>query len=271
MTVAHALRALRALLSREMLRFVQQRGRFFAALVRPLLWLLIFGAGFRAAIDLPALVPYGAVVSYELYILPGLIGGALLWLESLRMQSSLSMVYDREMGSMRVLLTTPLPRPFLLTGKILAGVAVSMVQVYAFLLIAALFGIGFSPLAYLALVPALILTGVLLGALGLLLSSLVRQLENFAGVMNFVIFPAFFLSSALYPVSSMRASSEIIALLCALNPFTYAVELLRFALHLQVDLLSLAVVLSVGLATLAAAFWSYDPARWQKRGGPPGG
>ncbi|MGP1252772.1 MAG: ABC transporter permease [Kiloniellales bacterium] len=268
MTAAHALRALRALLSREMLRFVQQRGRFFAALVRPLLWLLIFGAGFRAAIDLPALAPYGAVVSYELYIVPGLIGMVQLFNG---MQSSLSMVYDREMGSMRVLLTTPLPRPFLLTGKILAGVAVSMVQVYAFLLIAALFGIGFSPLAYLALVPALILTGVLLGALGLLLSSLVRQLENFAGVMNFVIFPAFFLSSALYPVSSMRDSSEIIALLCALNPFTYAVELLRFALHLQVDLLSLAVVLSVGLATLAAAFWSYDPARWQKRGGPPGG
>ena len=267
MTAPHALRALRALLAREMLRFVQQRGRFFAALVRPLLWLLIFGAGFRAAIDLPALAPYGTVVSYELYIVPGLIGMVQLFNG---MQSSLSMVYDREMGSMRVLLTTPLPRPFLLTGKILAGVAVSMVQVYAFLLIAALFGIGFAPLAYLALLPALILTGVLLGALGLLLSSLVRQLENFAGVMNFVIFPAFFLSSALYPVSSMRASSEIIALLCALNPFTYAVELLRFALHLQVDQLSLAVVLGVGLATLAAAFWSYDPARWQRRGGPPG-
>lgn len=267
MTAPHALRALRALLAREMLRFVQQRGRFFAALVRPLLWLLIFGAGFRAAIDLPALAPYGTVVSYELYIVPGLIGMVQLFNG---MQSSLSMVYDREMGSMRVLLTTPLPRPFLLTGKILAGVAVSMVQVYAFLLIAALFGIGFAPLAYLALLPALILTGVLLGALGLLLSSLVRQLENFAGVMNFVIFPAFFLSSALYPVSSMRASSEIIALLCALNPFTYAVELLRFALHLQVDPLSLAVVLGVGLATLGTAFWSYDPARWQRRGGPPG-
>ncbi|WP_119165923.1 ABC transporter permease [Algihabitans albus] len=268
MTVAHALRALRALLLRELLRFVQQRGRFFAALVRPLLWLLIFGAGFRAAIDLPVLAPYGEIVPYELYIVPGLIGMVQLFNG---MQSSLSMVYDREMGSMRVLLTTPLPRPFLLTGKILAGVAVSMVQVYAFLLIAALFGIRFPLSGYLALIPALIATGVLLGALGLLLSSLVRQLENFAGIMNFVIFPAFFLSSALYPIETMRASSNVIALLCALNPFTFAVELLRFALHLQIDGLALAVVLVTGLATLAAAFWSYDPARWQKRGGPPGG
>mgnify|MGYP003341537894 CR=1 FL=1 len=39
-------------------------------------------------------------------------------------------------------------------------------------------------------------TGLMLGALGLLLSSLIRQLENFAGVMNFVIFPLFFMSTA---------------------------------------------------------------------------
>ena len=266
MTARHALRALRALLLRELLRFLKQRGRFFAALVRPLLWLLIFGAGFRMAIDLPILAPYDAVVPYELYILPGLIGMVQLFNG---MQSSLSMVYDREMGSMRVLLTTPLPRPLLLTGKILAGVAVSMVQVYAFLLIAAVFGIRLPPWGYLALFPALILSGLLLGALGLLLSSLVRQLENFAGIMNFVIFPAFFLSSALYPLANLRSSSELLALLCLLNPFTYVVEMLRFAAYSQIDPPALAVVLATGATTLAAAFWSYDPARWQTRGGPP--
>jgi ABC-2 type transport system permease protein len=39
----------------------------------------------------------------------------------------------------------------------------------------------------------------MLGAVGLALSSLIRQLENFAGVMNFVIFPMFFASTALTP------------------------------------------------------------------------
>ena len=50
------------------------------------------------------------------------------------------------------------------------------------------------------MLPALLLAGFMLGALGLLLSSVIRQLENFAGVMNFVIFPMFFASSALYPL-----------------------------------------------------------------------
>ena len=41
-------RAFRGIVWRECLRFFRQRGRFFAALVRPLVWLFIFAAGFRA-------------------------------------------------------------------------------------------------------------------------------------------------------------------------------------------------------------------------------
>ena len=117
------------------------------------------------------------------------------------------MVYDREMGSMRILLTTPLPRWYLLTCKLLAGTGVSIVQVYVFLLIALGFGIDFPPLGFLTVLPALVVSGLMLGAIGLLLSTTIRQLENFAGIMNFVIFPMFFLSSALYPLWKMRESS----------------------------------------------------------------
>jgi len=116
------------------------------------------------------------------------------------MQSSLSMVYDREMGNMRTLLVSPLPRWYLLFCKLLAGTAVSLLQVYAFLLIAWLWDIVPPPIGYLTVLPALILSGLMLGALGMLISSGIKQLENFAGVMNFVIFPMFFASSALYPL-----------------------------------------------------------------------
>jgi len=116
------------------------------------------------------------------------------------MQSSLSLVYDREMGSMRLLLTSPLPRSWLLFCKVLAGVCVSILQVYAFLIIAALAGIQFPLIGYELVFPVLIATGLMLGSIGLLLSSTIKQLENFAGVMNFVIFPVFFLSNALYPL-----------------------------------------------------------------------
>ena len=94
-------------------------------------------------------------------------------------------------------------------------------------------------IGYLTLIPALLLAGLMLGSLALFMSSVIKQLENFAGVMNFVIFPMFFASSALYPLWRIREASPLLFEICRLNPFTYAVELIRFALHGQVDVVSL--------------------------------
>ena len=132
MNFMHLVRAFNGIVWRELLRFLQQRERFFAALVRPLIWLIIFAAGFRAALGVSIIPPYQTYITYDVYITPGLL--AMIQLFN-GMQSSLSMVYDREMGSMRVLLTTPLPRWFLLVSRLFAGVAVSLLQVYAFLLL----------------------------------------------------------------------------------------------------------------------------------------
>jgi len=264
MSPAHAGRALLAILGRELLRFVQQRERFFAALVRPLVWLFVFAAGFRATLGLSIIPPYETYITYDVYVVPGLIGLIQLFNG---MQNSLSMVYDREMGSMRVLLSTPLPRGFLLGARMLAGTAVSIIQVYAFLAIAALFGTELPLEGLLPLLPVLILTGLALSALGMFLSSRIRQLENFAGVMNFLIFPMFFMSSALYPLWRVRESSVLLYQLCTFNPFTYIVELLRSSLYLQFNATALAVVLATLAVFGAAALIGYTPAR----GGPAAG
>jgi ABC-2 type transport system permease protein len=251
-------RCLAGIIRREALRWLNQRGRFISGLVRPLVWLAIFAAGFHAAPGLLPTAPYGGPVSYEIYIAPGLI--AMIQLFN-GMQSSLSIVYDREMGSMRLLMTSPFPRWFLLSAKLLAGVAVSVVQVYMFLAIAWFWGIAPPWAGYLAVLPALLVSGLMLGALGLVLSSFVRQLENFAGVMNFVIFPMFFASSALYPLSRMKEASPIVYWISACNPFTHAIELIRYALQLQLNELSLVVLLGYTGVFLATAIYAYDPAR----------
>jgi ABC-2 type transport system permease protein len=177
------------------------------------------------------------------------------------MQSSLSMVYDREMGSMRTLMVSPLPRWFLLVAKLLAGVIVSVLQAYVFLAIAWFWEIEPPVYGYVTVLPALILSGMMMGALGLLLSSAIRQLENFAGVMNFVIFPMFFASSALYPLWRVQEASLPLYYICTLNPFTQAVELIRFALYGQFDPVSCAAVLAALFVFMAAAIYGYDPAR----------
>ncbi len=250
--------ALRAIVTREALRFVGQRSRFIAALVRPLLWLIVFAAGFRAALGLSITPPYQTYTTYEVYIVPGLCGMVLLFNG---MQSSLSLVYDREMGSMRLLLTSPLPRWWLLFCRLLASTTVSILQVYTFLGITAVYGIRFDPLGYVTILPALVIAGLMLGALGLALSSLIKQLENFAGVMNFVIFPMFFLSTALYPLWKMAESSEILHDICAANPFTHAVELIRYALYVQFNGPALIWTVIATAVLLALALWGYDPTR----------
>ncbi|MEM7299739.1 MAG: ABC transporter permease [Pseudomonadota bacterium] len=252
------LTAFQAIAGRELRQFIAQRGRFLSALVRPLVWLVIFAAGFRAALGVSIIPPYQTYITYEVYILPGLCAMVLLFNG---MQSSLSLVYDREMGSMRLLLTAPLPRPWLLFSKLSAGVFVGALQVYAFLGVAALFGVSLSPEGYLLAIPAIILAGFMLGAFGLLISSVIRLIENFATVMNFVIFPMFFLSSALYPLWRMRESSVLLHDICALNPFTYVVELIRFSAYGSFAQLPLAVVLGCAVAFFTLSCLSYSPAR----------
>src|SRR5919199_2772264 len=131
---------------REALRFLHQRERFVAALVRPLVWLFIFAAGFRQVLGVSIIPPYKTYVLYEVYITPGLMGMIQLFNG---MQSSLSMVYDREMGNMRTLLVSPFPRWFLLVSKLVAGVIVSIAQVYVFFAIAWFWEIEPPPVGYL--------------------------------------------------------------------------------------------------------------------------
>ena len=265
-SVADHARCLRGIMRREALRWTNQRGRFVSALVRPLIWLVVFAAGFHFVLGLSITPPYRTYIPYEVYIAPGLAGIIQLFNG---MQSSLSMVYDREMGSMRTLMISPFPRWFLLTAKLLAGVAVSVVQAYIFFAIAWFWGIHPPWTGYLAVLPALLLSGLMLGALGLVLSSFIRQLENFAGVMNFVIFPMFFTSGALYPLWRMQQASQTLYWLAQANPFTHAVELIRFALYDRLNAVSALVVCAYLAAFMAASVFGYDPGRGflARRGG----
>jgi ABC-2 type transport system permease protein len=250
-------RALWAINQREVIKFWHQRGRLISALVRPALWLLVFAAGFQNVFGVSIIPPYETYITYQVYIIPGLLGMVLLFNG---MQSSLSMVYDREMGLMRLLLTAPQPRWFLLLSKLLAGTLLSILQAYAFLILTVIFQIDIPLLGWLYALPAMILSGMMLGSLGLLLSVSIKQLENFAGTMNFVIFPMFFISSALYPLWKLKESgATIIYQLAHINPFTHAVELIRFALYGQFNGMALTVVLSTLCLFFTLAVYGYNP------------
>ena len=260
-SIKHALQALRAIVMREVLKFVQQRGRLLSALVRPVLWLAVFAAGFRNVFGVAIAEPYDTYIPYDVYIVPGLMGMVLLFNG---MQSSLAMVYDREMGLMRLLLTAPLPRWWLLFSKLCATALLSVLQVLAFVLVAALIGTTL-PAGGLFVLHAAVATlagALMTAALGLLLSVYVKQLENFAGTMNFVIFPMYFLSTALYPLWKLEESGATwVYRVAQFNPFTHAVEWMRFALYGKDPGVAPYVVLATLTVCFTLACWGYDPQR----------
>ncbi len=190
----HRTLALVALVLREVFKWLRQPGRLGAALVRPLLWYVAFAAGFYNVFGVAIIPPYDTYIEYKVYLLPGLLGMIALFAG---MQSALTLVYDREMGLMRWLLTAPLPRSWVLACKLTAAAVLALVQMVIFFAFAAAMGSGYGMAAVAQALPAMLVSALMLTALGLALSVYVRQLENFAGTMNFVIFPLFFFISAL--------------------------------------------------------------------------
>ncbi|MDD2896892.1 MAG: ABC transporter permease [Aliarcobacter sp.] len=242
---------MKGIIYKELIRFLKQKSRFFSALVRPLLWLFIFSVGFKTALGLAIIPPYETYITYETYIVPGLVGMVLLFNG---MQSSLTMIFDREMGSMKILLTSYINRNYLLFCKMFATAIVSTLQAITFLLIAKLYGVEISYVAIIITIPIIIVSSIILNAFALFISSVIKQLENFATVMNFVIFPMFFLSSALYPLWKVKDSSLLLFNISSFNPFTYIVEAIRFSLYMKFDL-ELFIILGISFViSLIMAF-----------------
>ena len=86
--------------------------------------------------------------------------------------------------------------------------------------------------------------------------------------MNFVIFPMFFVSSALYPLWRVQEASLPLWWVCMANPFTHAVELIRFALYGRFDLARPSPSCPPALLVFGAlAVLGYDPGA--RHAGPP--
>ena len=210
--------AIYAVIVRELIRFQRQRGRLVASFARPLLWLIVIGSGFEK------LVPNQGTVSYKQFLLPGLFGMVILFSTML---TALATVHDREFGPIRMLLIAPLPRSVTVFAKTLSAAILGVIQ--CLLLFPLIWILGLRPTfdAIVALILAIALTSFAIASLGMVIASRMRSIENFAGIMNFLMFPMFFLSGALYPASLLPGWMQP---LVRINPLTYGIDLMRHPL-----------------------------------------
>jgi len=247
---------------REVKRAVRDRGQLIGGLSRPLLWVIVLGIGlnpyFRGEVygQVRFVIPY----TYLQFIFPAVIVLNIMYTS---VQSAVSLIWDREFGFLREVLVSPMPRPFVLLGKVLGGATVAMVHGCLVLVLARFADVAIAPssIAYGLFLMFLLAFG--LTSLGIIIASRVRSFEGFGVFSNAVILPLYFLSSSIFPLDPAlsRAQTlvvypEWLVMLIEFNPITYAVDALRgnfigfhqFAPHLGIIVLT---SMAVGFFLLA--------------------
>jgi ABC-2 type transport system permease protein len=209
--------AIHGIIVRDLSRAFRQKSRLIGGLARPFMWLLLVGTGYNA------IARVEGVSSYRVFIYPGLIVMASFFGSML---TAIATVYDREFGMLRLMLASPAGVPAILAGRMIAATAIGTLQGGVVLLCIPLIA-SVTPMQLLAAVGALVLGAAASSVVGLLVAAPLKSVENFAGIINVVLFPMLFLSGALYPTEGMPFALRTAA---RLNPVSYAVDLMRAAL-----------------------------------------
>ena len=212
------LKGLYAIWYREFLVFMREPSRLVGSIVQPLLWLVIFGTG------LGSIVEPGAIsgANYQQFLFPGILVMTVLFGS---LFFGLYIILDKRIDFLKEVLVAPLHKSTMFFGKALGGSTDGFLQIIILIILGIIFfNVHFSLLSLFLtfVIVALLLLAVT--SLGLMIGSLMDSPEGFGLISSFVIFPLFFLSGALFPVSNLPTWLRVIV---TINPVSYAVDALR--------------------------------------------
>lgn len=228
---------------RQMKRYLRSRSRVLGAIGQPILFLLALGYG------IGGVYKRAGQGDYIQFLVPGIIVQTLLFSGVFW---GIQILFDKRFGFLKEMLVAPVPRVKILLGNALGGATISLMQ--AFLVFIISFFLGFRPENW-ALLPLafliMLVLSVTLTSFGAGIASMVEDFQGFQGINNFLIFPLFFLSSALYPLTNVP---QWLRLLSEANPLSYAVDGLRYTLihqshfGLGKDLIVISAILVLSVA-----------------------
>jgi daunorubicin resistance ABC transporter membrane protein len=221
---------------RELVRFFRQRSRVFGALAQPLLFWLVLGSG---------------LVGYRDFLYPGVLVMVVLFTAVF---STMSLIEDRHSGFLQAVLASPAPRGALVAGKTLGGAAIALTQATLFLALAPLAGVGYGEIAWVWLVPVLLVLAIALTALGFAFAWWLDSTQGYHAVMMVLLMPSWVLSGAVFSVDS---ATPWMAAVMRANPVTHGVDAVRAAVAGATPAASdLAIVAALAAGALAFATWA---------------
>jgi ABC-2 type transport system permease protein len=235
------IRGIYAVVVLDLKRFWLDRARLIAGLAQPLLYLFVLGAGIGSSSQMGG--------NYQRFIFPGVVALSLLFTATF---SAISIVFDRQMGFFKAVLVSPVPRPAIAGGKIVAGALQAFAQGLIVVPFAPLAGVslGFTETTF--LIAAMLLASLTFSAIGVAFASRFTSTTVFPIVSNAVLLPMFFLSGGLYPLTTAPRWMQIAS---HFDPVAYAVDLMRGAV-LGKFFFPVPVSLAALVVTIAALTWA---------------
>ncbi|GCC10563.1 inner membrane transport permease YadH [archaeon] len=203
---------------REMKRFLRAKSRIVGTLTLPLLFLAFLGFGFHNM----AIPGMPKNVNYITFLVPGIIGMSMLFTS---MFAGISVLWDREFGFLKEIMVAPVSRISIVLGRIAGGTTTATIQGILLLLISLIIGFKIpGVMSFLLSVVFMVLISATFIGLGFIFASNMKDTQGFSMIINFVMFPLFFLSGALFPLQNLPLWIRYISYL---DPLTYGVDGLR--------------------------------------------
>ena len=214
--IAETYRGIWVVAFRELLHFISDRTRIISSLMFPLMFLVVFGAGFSRIVG-----GLAGGVDFIHFVYPGIVAMTVLTSSLL---SGTSVVVDREHGFLKEVLVAPLSRVGIILGKALGGSLTSLSQGIVMLAIAPMIGLSITPLLIVKLLPTLLILSLSLSGLGILMATRMHSQQGFQFLMQLIVFPLMFLAGVFFPVDGVPVWLQIVA---KVNPLTYGVDAIR--------------------------------------------
>ncbi|WP_342305519.1 ABC transporter permease [Methanolobus sp. ZRKC5] len=233
---------------RNVKRFIRSKSRILGSLGMPVFFLLVLGFGLNSVVVLP-----GMEQGYIGFIIPGIISMSVLFTSVF---SGIQIIWDKQFGFLKETLVAPVSRLEIMLGQTFGGATTAVIQGLMIFVLSLFMGLKISSISGFAIaIIFMVLIGISFTAFGIAIASRMDDMHGFQLIMNFVIFPIFGLSGALFPIDSLPAGVRFLTLL---DPLTYGVEGIRYGLlgSSQIDPAISFVVLS-GFTVMMVVVGSY--------------
>jgi ABC-2 type transport system permease protein len=205
---------------RNMKRFSRSKSRIIGSISMPIFFLLFLGFGLNSVVQLPE-----GGGNYIEFLIPGMIAMSVLFTSVF---SGIQVIWDKQFGFLKETLVAPVTRLEIMLGQTFGGATTAVIQGFLIMVFSLFIGLhllGFT--GFLTAFVFMVLIGISFTAFGIAIASRMEDMTGFQLIMNFVVFPIFGLSGALFPISSLPAWAIPITLL---DPLTYGVEGIRYGL-----------------------------------------